>query len=237
MVSQLLFGERVKTLETNNDWLFIETCDDNYRGWVAQNQLFMLNDEDQAFIARNRKQITASPMAHICEKNSGLTFPVSAGSSFYANADRCMVISDKCFRYNGGFAQCQKAAITCIPEYASGFTNASYLWGGRSVFGVDCSGFTQVVFAMAGKSIPRDSATQANAGEPVHLIHESLPGDLAFFDNEEGIITHVGILLDNNMIIHAHGKVRTDKIDHHGIFNIKSKQYSHRLRLIKRIIF
>lgn len=238
MVSQLLFGECATIQESNNEWFNIETCYDKYHGWVAQNQLFVLNnDEDKTFIDLSKKLVTASSMAQISDERSGLTFSISAGSSFYANADQRMVIAEKCFHYDGGFAQLQKAAATCIPEYATSFANASYLWGGRSVFGLDCSGFTQIVFKMAGKIIPRDSAMQATVGEPVHLIHESLPGDLAFFDNDEGIITHVGIILENNTIIHAHGQVRTDKIDHHGIFNTKFRQYSHRLRLIKRIIF
>lgn len=235
MVSQLLFGECVNIQESNNEWFYIETCNDNYQGWVAQNQLNILNDADNDFLRGNKEHITASPIANIRDKNSGLTFSVSAGSSFYANNDRAMVIADKCFFYEGGFTLGQKDTASCIAEYAISFTNASYLWGGKSIFGLDCSGFTQIVFKMAGKSIPRDSAKQAKTGEPVHLIHEALPGDLAFFDNDEEIITHVGILLENNMIIHAHGKVRIDKIDHHGIFNTKTRQYSHRLRLIKRV--
>ncbi len=235
MVSQLLFGECVNIHESNKDWLYIETIYDNYQGWIAQNQLFILNDDDRAFIDQNKKLITASPVALIRDENSDITFLVSAGSSFYANADQRMVISDKCFRYNGQFADSINTIGDLIPEFAVRFNHAPYLWGGRSVFGLDCSGFTQVVFKMAGISIPRDAAMQAKEGEPVHLIHESVAGDLAFFDNDEEIITHVGIIMKNNMIIHAHGKVRIDKTDHLGIFNNENKKYSHRLRLMKRI--
>lgn len=235
MVSQLLFGECVYVQQSNKDWLHIETCYDNYQGWIAQNQLYMLNKEDKAFIDQNKSLITASPIAHIHDETSDLKIPVSACSSFYANAGQRMVIANKSFRYDGDFVHGCKSNINVIPEYAMCFINASYLWGGRSVFGLDCSGFTQAVFKMAGKNIPRDAAMQAQNGMHVHLIDEALPGDLAFFDNEDEIITHVGILLKNNKIIHAHGKVRIDNIDHYGIYNYENQKYSHRLRLIKRI--
>ena len=116
------------------------------------------------------------------------------------------------------------------------FLNVPYLWGGKSPFGIDCSGFTQTVYKLCGYSLLRDAKQQATQGEVLSFIEESEPGDLAFFDNEEGNITHVGILLDGNRIIHASGKVRIDKLDHQGIFNLEKNDYTHRLRLISKII-
>jgi len=116
------------------------------------------------------------------------------------------------------------------------YLNAPYLWGGRSPFGIDCSGFTQVIYKLNGFKLPRDASQQATIGETLSFIEESESGDLAFFDNEEGNIIHVGIMLENNNIIHASGKVRIDKIDHQGIFNSETNTYSHRLRLIKKIL-
>ncbi|MDD4848070.1 MAG: C40 family peptidase, partial [Bacteroidales bacterium] len=116
------------------------------------------------------------------------------------------------------------------------FLNAPYLWGGKSPFGLDCSGLTQTVFNMNGITLPRDAYLQALEGETVNLIEEALPGDLLFFDNQEGRIIHVGILAHDNTIIHSSGHVRIDPVDHYGIYNKEAQSYSHKLRIIKRII-
>ena len=116
------------------------------------------------------------------------------------------------------------------------YLNAPYLWGGKTPFGIDCSGFTQMVYRLNGYNIPRDASQQAKIGEPLSFIEESEVGDLAFFDNEEGNIIHVGIIMENNYIIHAHGKVRIDRLDHLGILNIDSGRHTHKLRVIKKII-
>ena len=116
------------------------------------------------------------------------------------------------------------------------YLDAPYLWGGRSPFGIDCSGLVQMTYKLSGIKLPRDAGQQASCGTTINLLSEAQAGDLAFFDNEEGIITHVGIILPNNQIIHASGRVRVDSLDHEGIYNVKKKQYSHKLRLIKRII-
>ena len=123
-----------------------------------------------------------------------------------------------------------------IIQKAYQFLNTPYLWGGKTPFGIDCSGFTQLVYKICGHSLLRDAKDQATQGEVLSFIEESEPGDLAFFDNEEGAITHVGLLLENNCILHAHGKVRIDRIDQTGIYNIDTQQHSHKLRIIKKII-
>ena len=110
------------------------------------------------------------------------------------------------------------------------------MWGGKSPFGIDCSGFTQMVYKLNGYRLLRDASQQAAQGEALSFIEESEPGDLAFFDNEEGKITHVGIIMADNYIIHAHGKVRIDRLDHSGIFNYELRNHTHKLRVIKRII-
>jgi cell wall-associated NlpC family hydrolase len=116
------------------------------------------------------------------------------------------------------------------------FLNTPYLWGGKTPFGIDCSGFTQMVYKLNGYALLRDASQQATQGETLSFIEESEPGDLAFFDNQEGVITHVGIIMKDNYIIHAHGKVRIDRLDHSGIYNVDSKRHTHKLRVIKKII-
>ncbi len=116
------------------------------------------------------------------------------------------------------------------------YLNAPYLWGGKTPFGLDCSGFTQMVYKLNGYTLLRDAAQQATQGEALSFVEESEVGDLAFFDDSEGKIDHVGILMQNNHIIHVHGKVRIDRIDHTGIFNTEMKRYTHQLRVIKKII-
>ena len=123
-----------------------------------------------------------------------------------------------------------------IVDTAHMYRSAPYLWGGKTPFGIDCSGFTQMVYKLNGYKLLRDASQQATQGEVLSFIEESEPGDLAFFDNEEGKIIHVGIMLENNYIIHASGKVRIDRLDHLGIYNAELNRHTHRLRVIKKII-
>jgi gamma-D-glutamyl-L-lysine dipeptidyl-peptidase len=123
-----------------------------------------------------------------------------------------------------------------ILKLARRYLYAPYLWGGRSPFGIDCSGFTQVVFMMAGLKLKRDASQQVGQGEGVDFAEQAQAADLAFFDNDKGNIVHVGIVMNNNHIIHAAGQVRIDRLDHFGIFNETLGKYTHKLRLIKRFL-
>ncbi len=234
MVSQLLFGERFYIMERITGWYHIEVSHDHYRGWIAGNQITLLDEAQLEPLVRAEKHFCTSRFSAITDANTGESFVISGGSTLYLQRDN-LVIGSQAFTYDEDKISSKEAKIEQVTEFARVFLHTPYLWGGRSAFGVDCSGFVQVVFRMAGISLPRDASVQANQGEPVHLIHEARAGDLVFFDDAEENISHVGILLSEGHVIHAYGRVRTDHIDHHGIFNPGTGKYSHPLRLIKRI--
>jgi cell wall-associated NlpC family hydrolase len=158
------------------------------------------------------------------------------GSSLPNCADGQLRIGQNLYHFQGMAVPPKSGGREFLVETALMYLHAPYLWGGRSPFGIDCSGFVQVVYKFSGIQLPRDAWQQAEKGDLLSFIEESAPGDLAFFDNDEGTIIHVGILLENNRIIHASGKVRIDVIDHQGIYNRDLRAYTHNLRLIKSIL-
>ncbi len=123
-----------------------------------------------------------------------------------------------------------------LTETALKFLNTPYLWGGKSIQGIDCSGFVQLVFRMHGFDLPRDASQQVSFGETICFRHDARSGDVAFFENKKGKIIHVGIVIDEQYIIHASGKVRIDKLDHSGIYNSELRRYTHDLSVIKRMV-
>lgn len=130
----------------------------------------------------------------------------------------------------------QKREYDFLKQIAMKYLNAPYLWGGRSPFGIDCSGFTQNVFRICGYVLPRDASQQVKSGVVVDSLAETTPGDLAFFAGESGKITHVGIVIEENQIIHASGKVRIDGIDDRGIVHSDSGKVTHQLSSLRRIL-
>jgi len=167
---------------------------------------------------------------------TGELFPIVAGSSLPNLKGNLLRITPNTFTYEGQAAIVKKTNRNLIGETAYLFMNTPYLWGGRSPMGMDCSGLTQIVFKMNGIRLSRDAWQQAETGTTVGFVEEAEQGDLAFFDNKDGKITHVGIILKEGKIIHASGKVRVDSFDHNGIFNIDLQKYTHKLRVIKKII-
>lgn len=235
MVSQLLFGELFEVLEQRNGWYHIRMTYDNYQGWVNMDQVTIL-DYDEYMLLKNQPSAVAGDLiAFIHDKTRQISFPISAGSSLYFPENGNISLAGRVYHYPGQIIETSPPSMEHIIDHAMMFLNTNYLWGGRSFFGTDCSGFMQLVYKLCGIKIPRDASVQSTQGEIVHLIHEARQGDLLFFDNAEGEINHVGMLLQDGYIIHAHGSVRIDRIDHNGIFNAEKNKYTHKLRLIKRI--
>jgi len=237
MVNQLLFGEVFEILDHADEFLHIRGTLDKYEGFISRKQYLPLTKSEFEEIQRQPAQFPANPITIITESVSGEWFRIVAGSSLRGFQDGRLAIAGKVFVYSEPLQQPGKTVNPeSLIQTAIQFLGAPYLWGGRSLFGIDCSGLTQVVYNIHGVALQRDARYQAQAGETIHLLSESMPGDLAFFDNEDGIITHVGIILPDHRIIHASGVVQTGQIDHHGIYDRTRKNYSHKLRLIKRVI-
>jgi cell wall-associated NlpC family hydrolase len=236
MVSQLLYGETVKIYEEKKkDWRRAKTVYDNYDCWIDIKQVTILTEEE--FNAVNSNFVSTELVDVVEKEGSKIVTPITLGSTLPNLKNAILNFAEEDFSFDGGAIDTSlEQAKENIVGNAMMYLNAPYLWGGRSPFGIDCSGFTQVIYKLNGIKLPRDASQQATIGDTLSFIEESESGDLAFFDNEEGNIIHVGIMLENNQIIHASGKVRVDKIDHQGIFNTDTNTYSHRLRLIKKII-
>lgn len=231
MVNQILFGEHFKVLEVRKKWSKIRLSHDSYEGWICNKQWQEITEDDYKQLDKDVPTITTDILDIITKENHQ---PIVIGSilPFYKSGHA--LINDEMYKFDGmttpGFVNKKK-----LTENALIYLNAPYLWGGRSPLGIDCSGFTQMVYRLQGIDLPRDAYQQAKVGTTLSFVEESEAGDLAFFDNEEGKVTHVGIILENSHIIHASGKVRIDRIDQQGIFNTELGIHTHKLRLIKSI--
>ncbi|HVW95149.1 MAG TPA: C40 family peptidase [Mucilaginibacter sp.] len=228
-VSQVLFGETFEILEWKENWVRIITSLDNYPGWIGRLQFNMLGHLAYKRIRQTPPPITnrAVTQAWKITNNSILYLPIGSSLAFLEGTT-CR-IGDEKFEIIGEIGETGNIVVT-----ASSFLNAPYLWGGRTHFGIDCSGFTQAVFRSQGISLLRDAHMQAEQGEGVKSLYEAKMGDLAFFENADGKIVHVGIILNNEKIIHASGKVKIDAIDEKGIYSEEQRRYTHKLTSIKR---
>jgi len=232
--SQLLFGDHVAVVQKKENWWLVKNAYDEYEGWMDFKQLAVLASSDYPELSQSNYLVPASS-DNIVIDPKGSKYHLSPGSTLPFFADgRCRIADEQ---YHVTFSPHVVSAgnnSTLISD-ALFFQNTSYLWGGKNMFGIDCSGFTQIVFKLSGIKLKRDAWQQAEQGIVVDFLPEVRPGDLAFFDNSEGRITHVGIMLNNTEIIHASGKVRIDKLDNQGIFNTELGRYTHKLRIIKRL--
>jgi len=228
MVSQLLFGDVFEIIETASpNWIKIRNAYDLYEGYIDPKQQISIDSID--YISLQEPGKTNRETMLIDTQKGRILIPPACSFSLKPTED-CFVKSTE-----GHLNVFDASPRETLADLALTFLNAPYLWGGKTPFGIDCSGFTQSVYKMGGVKLKRDASQQAMQGEILNFIEEALPGDLAFFDNEEGNIIHVGIILNDDQIIHASGQVRIDKIDHEGIYNEELGKYTHKLRLIKHI--
>ncbi len=235
MVSQLLFGETMEITESKDNWQHVVCSWDGFTGWVDGKQLKRLTpseyDDYRAHSSVNLSLVEGLMAAdHFIPLTLGAALPRYDGL-------RCQ-LGDQSFQFSGPVVTPGQAPHTgeWIIKIARRYLHAPYLWGGRSPFGIDAPGFTQMVFKIAGIRLLRDASQQVTQGRTVDFMEQCQLGDLAFFDNGKGDIGHVGIILPDCYLIHASGKVRVDKLDHFGIFNREQNRYTHQLRIVRRLL-
>jgi len=231
MVSQVLFGEYFKILKIETKWIFIQLARDDYKGWICSKQYQEITYEDYENLSLNEFPKVLNSNATVESLVNKEIIPITTGSTLPFFNKGIIKIRNEKFRFNG---EVSSGKTMDIINYARRFINTPYLWGGKTKFGIDCSGFSQLIYSLSGINIPRDASQQEELGKKI-AIKNTVPTDLVFFKNEYNKVNHVGIALENKKIIHASGKVRIDGLANEGIKHIKSGQLTHRLHSIKRI--
>lgn len=227
MCTQLLYGDHFTILERRKHWSRIRVAFDGCEGWICNRQYMALEKPDFLDIENNSRRQYAADLVAFSSTTEDALIPVLLGSS----AGHAALLGH---RFEGELTN-GSAHKSNLANTALHYLNAPFLWGGLTPFGIDSSGLTQMVYRLNGIALLRNAGEQATQGEALSFIEESEAGDLAFFDDREGRINHVGIILKDNYIIHAHGQVRIDRLDHTGIFNPDLGLYTHQLRVIKKI--
>jgi len=242
LVSQLLFGDAYQIEEVSGEWLKIKTLDCNYEGYIEKKLWNELHEIDATEYESLPKYFVNDYLIFIKDFETNITFSVFMGSSFPYPQDNMLILGNaifvielpevRTFPYHPTLSEKQTALL----QFASGYLRVPYLWGGRTPAGIDCSALVQVVFKSVNIALPRDAEQQVTYGTQIDFATEWQVGDIAFFDNEEGKITHTGIIVGKDKILHASGFVKIDRIDTTGIYNKQLEQYTHKLRIVRRVI-
>ena len=228
IVSQLLFGDYVTILTDGKPWIQVRNESDGYEGWMDFKQLKFISEDD--FIAGTSiKHPVISEAQLILQGPHGNIVVMQGASLPFLEGGSCKIGSDTYTLQSNDLSNHSKSVFDLSMLYL----NAPYLWGGKSLFGIDCSGFVQNVFKAKGLFVPRDASKQVSYSHSI-AWEEREQNDVVFFTTSSSKVTHVGIMIDKNRIIHAHGRVRIDKCDDIGIFNDEQNKYTHQFHSISR---
>lgn len=236
MSTQIQFGELFYILDTRKNWFHIKTLFDDYEGWIDVKTGKMLEESDFFELKDSAPVYTSSLVTEIFQEDSEYPIKLFPGSEIRSLKSGTFNIRDIKYSIKNGVRPLKGNHKKLLVDLAMMYINAPYIWGGKSPFGVDCSGLTQIVYKVIGIPIPRDAKDQVKMGTTLNFVNETEPGDLVFFDNDEGDIIHVGMIIEPGKIIHASGHVKINKLDHQGIYNDDLKKYTHKLRVIQRIL-
>jgi len=236
LVSQLLFGELFEVMERKGrQWLKVRCQSDNCVGWIAADQAKPVTPSE---FAAYREQFAYSLELVQAVMGEDHFLPVTLGARLPNFDGLRFQLGEARFTFSGQavFPEDIDQGAGFVLKIARRYLRAPFLWGGRSPLGIDSSGLVQVVYQMAGIAMPREPQQQVMVGTTVDFVEQARPGDLAFFENRNGRITHAGIILPKGQLIHACGQVRIDRVDHYGIYDVDRERYTHRLRLVKRVL-
>ena len=239
--TQILFGETFDILEQSPRWNRVKLHLDGQEGWIDAKMCTPMADKEYEAYKKDYSDAATVifPMAYAMSENNGQTIPLTAGTKLTnyqsqitngATIGRFEVLGVG-FRIDPSMVRTQPLALNLqsLLETTRFFLNIPYLWGGKNAMGMDCSGFTQIVMSLFGISLLRNASQQATQGTPVRSLKDAQAGDLVFFDHEDGKISHVGIVIDPERVIHCSGRVKVEKLDETGIYNIEQGGYSHHL--------
>jgi len=229
MINQILFGEIYEVIESQNKWIKIQLNHDGYKGWISINQFIEINKKDYIFLKSHNSKVVNEKFITLIKNK--IPFEIVIGSFLPFFKKNYLTVNDISYKLDKSLNKNNYSLL----EKAKLFLNTPYLWGGRSIFGIDCSGFMQILFRLEGKTLPRDAYQQAKEGVLIDSLKNSQSGDLAFFNNNKGKIIHVGMIIEKDKIIHASGRVKIDLLDKKGIFCQENNIYTHNLITIKRI--
>ncbi len=234
MINQILFGECFEVVEKNKNWSKIKLQFDDFEGFIDNKQYEEISEELFINMSNDEEYFTGELLDMITSENNYLTtIPLGARLPFYKNGQ--FRINEDIYTYQGQ-VNTGKLPKSNIIEIAFSFLNVPFLQGGKSPFGIDASGFVQTIYKLCGYHLSKDVEKQAKQGDLLSFIEECEQGDLAFFDDENGKIIHVGIVMNDYKIIHSYGKVRIDNLDQAGIYNADLQKHTHKLRMIRKII-
>lgn len=236
--TQMLFGELCTVLEQKPRWNRVKLHLDGQEGWVDEKMITPMSEEENRTYseALPSAATVVFPMAYAVSENNGQTIPLTAGTRLTRYKDGRFEVLGVGFRIDPNMVRIQPYVMNQgnLLQAVRFFLNIPYLWGGKNAMGMDCSGFTQIVMGLFGKQLLRNASEQVTQGEAVASLKEVQAGDLVFFDHEDGKISHVGIVVDSERVIHCSGRVKVEKLDESGIFSAERGEYTHHLVAIRR---